>query len=376
MIRLKNRLENFISQPKGASKYQRYCLLVFWVTFICLMVIYFQFIYLPGDRIAKGVKVEGVELGGLTKEKAKKKLQAYVRQTIQEPIGIRFHNRIWFFMPNYNGFSIDMDQTIHNAWLVGRRGFFGQRFRQRLQVKMRGLTLQCLIIEKKPIVDIFLQMLSEEINRPASPVKIIGKNNDLPVIAPEIPGYKLQKELLRKRLIDIVCKKGPRRINMPVRLEMPKLTKEVFTKYHIQLIGTYTTLYDPQKLERAENINLAAQAVNGTVLFPGEIFSYNSIVGLRSITRGYKEAPVIVKGELLPDIGGGVCQVSTTVYNAALYARLEIVERQNHSRLIPYVPLGEDATVINEFIDLKIKNNQPNPVIFTCTIDGSKLQVD
>lgn len=122
---------------------------------------------------------------------------------------------------------------------------------------------------------------------------------------------------------------------------------------------------------RHSNVALAAKHINGTVLRPGEIFSYNKIVGPRDTQNGFKEAPEIVKGVLQPGIGGGVCQVSTTLYNAVLLANLKIISRSHHAFPVHYVSVGLDATVVDGSIDFQFQNDTDAPIyIYALGHDG------
>lgn len=128
------------------------------------------------------------------------------------------------------------------------------------------------------------------------------------------------------------------------------------------LLGTFTTRYDASNKNRSNNIYLASEKINGTVIMPGEVFSYNQIVGKRTIDAGYKEAGAYAGGKVVQEVGGGICQVSSTLYNAVLYANLEIVERSNHYFETSYVAAGRDATVSWGTVDFKFKNNRKYPI--------------
>ena len=127
-------------------------------------------------------------------------------------------------------------------------------------------------------------------------------------------------------------------------------------------IATYTTRYDPSNKNRSNNIAISAEKIDGTIVMPGETFSYNQIVGERTIAEGYKEAGAYAGGKVIQDVGGGICQTSSTLYNAALYANLEIVDRSNHQFLTSYVSAGRDATVAWGSIDFQFKNNRTYPI--------------
>lgn len=140
-------------------------------------------------------------------------------------------------------------------------------------------------------------------------------------------------------------------------------------------LGSYTTKYNQWQTGRAHNVALAAKAIDGIVIHPGREFSFNGIVGSRNESRGYQNAPVIVEGEYQDGIGGGVCQVSTTVFNAALLANLEITERFAHSKPTGYVPNGMDATVYYGVLDFKFRNNYSSPVEIHASAENGKLDV-
>ena len=128
------------------------------------------------------------------------------------------------------------------------------------------------------------------------------------------------------------------------------------------ILGTFTTRYDATNKNRSNNISLAAQKINGTVILPGETFSYNKTVGKRTKAAGFKEAGAYAGGKVIQEVGGGICQVSSTLYNAVVYANLEITERSNHCFESSYVAAGRDATVSWGTLDFKFKNNRQYPV--------------
>ncbi len=139
-----------------------------------------------------------------------------------------------------------------------------------------------------------------------------------------------------------------------------------------RLLCTFTTYFDGSNINRTSNIRLAAGKINGTVLESGKTLSFNDIVGARVKERGFLPAKIIEKGEFIEGVGGGVCQVSTTLYNAALLSGLEIKEYHPHSLAVSYVPPSRDAMVSGTYFDLKISNPYPSPVYIRAnTVNGS-----
>lgn len=155
---------------------------------------------------------------------------------------------------------------------------------------------------------------------------------------------------------------------IPLKITKPKIaTIDLkYENFFPELLSKYTTRYDESNLNRSNNIKLASEKINGTILMPGETFSYNKIVGARTIKAGYKEAAVYMGGKVVDGIGGGICQVSSTLYNAALEANLEIVSRKNHYFITSYVSASRDATVSYGTIDFKFKNSRNYPVKIEC----------
>ena len=142
-----------------------------------------------------------------------------------------------------------------------------------------------------------------------------------------------------------------------------------------RVLGAYTTSMMDRSPEQKHNIRLVAQSLDGAVIRPGEVFSFNSTAGERASSRGYVSAPVIVKGKLEDGSGGGICQVSSTLYNAALLAGMSIVERNPHTTPVSSVPPGRDATVLFGGADLKFRNGYDEPVILKADASGDRLVI-
>ncbi len=140
-------------------------------------------------------------------------------------------------------------------------------------------------------------------------------------------------------------------------------------------IGSYQTPLLNRDKERVDNIRLAIKKINGYKLKSGEIFSFNNVVGKRDAGNGYKVAPVIVNGEFDEDMGGGVCQLSSTILNAADRAGMQILERHSHSREVKYVPKGKDAAVNYGHLDLKFKNTTNYTVELKANLQDNKVKV-
>lgn len=158
---------------------------------------------------------------------------------------------------------------------------------------------------------------------------------------------------------------------IPLKYTAPSVTTNMIgTEAFPDLLAKFSTNYNARDTDRTTNLRLAAEKINGTVLMPGETFSYNTVVGERTIAAGYKEAAMYQNGEVVDGLGGGICQISTTLYNAVLYSNLEIVERRNHQFVPSYASAGRDATVVYGSIDFRFKNTRNYPVKILCTVSG------
>ena len=141
------------------------------------------------------------------------------------------------------------------------------------------------------------------------------------------------------------------------------------------ILGEYSTQYSTSSKNRSKNVELAASKINGVILAPGEDFSYNKVVGERTRANGFLDAPMFENGETVQGTGGGVCQVSSTLYSAVLYADLQIVTRRCHSLTVAYVPKGQDATVAYGSIDFQFKNNTAYPIKILASAAGGKVTI-
>ena len=143
----------------------------------------------------------------------------------------------------------------------------------------------------------------------------------------------------------------------------PKVTiSQIGSEAFPDQLATFTTRYDVSDVDRSTNLRIACQKINGKVVLAGDTFSYNQALGKRTEAAGYKNGKVYEAGQVVDGIGGGICQISSTLYNTALLANLDIVERRNHQFVTSYVPAGRDATVVYGVTDFKFKNTRKYPV--------------
>ncbi len=190
------------------------------------------------------------------------------------------------------------------------------------------------------------------------------------VIVAEKAGYRVGVE---ETVVRVMAARPNTKVSF-VRVKVePAVTASLLASL-TQEIGSYAT-WLIGSWERAENIRLATEAIDNTVLLPGQVFSFNDVVGLRTAERGYKPAPIFVGEAVVPGLGGGICQVSSTLYNAVLEGSLEVVERHPHGLPVSYVPPGRDATVAYPYADFKFRNDRTTPVMIKAVTDGARMSV-
>ena len=158
---------------------------------------------------------------------------------------------------------------------------------------------------------------------------------------------------------------------IPLKITIPNVTTDQLgTAAFPDLLSKFTTKYNAGDKARTTNLALASKKINGTVIMPGETFSYNKALGERTIAAGYKEAKIYQNGKVVDGLGGGICQISSTLYNSVVFANLEIVSRKNHQFVPSYVTAGRDATVVYGSKDFKFKNTRKYPVKIVSSVKG------
>jgi vancomycin resistance protein YoaR len=192
-------------------------------------------------------------------------------------------------------------------------------------------------------------------------------------IVPEQVGSKINRDALTEQIYAAYFNQRPSRLELPMSSVYPTVDSELLSEIRTMRIGRYVTSFNSTNKNRSTNIKIATEAINNYVVFPGEIFSFNKVVGKRTKARGYLRAKVIVRGEYDEDIGGGICQVSSTLFNAVDNAGLQIVERFSHSKSVPYIPPGRDATVSWYGPDFEFKNQYNQPVLIRASTLGNML---
>ncbi|MCC8169858.1 MAG: VanW family protein [Oscillospiraceae bacterium] len=191
-------------------------------------------------------------------------------------------------------------------------------------------------------------------------------------IVEETNGRYIDKDEAAQLLANVTEGGGP--IEIPYYISYPSITSDMLSsKLFSSTLASYSTSFASSTANRASNVARAASLINGKVLAPGEVFSFNDTVGKRTVANGFSTAPEYVGGKTVEGIGGGTCQVSSTLYNAVLYADLTVVSRTNHMFTVSYVPNGQDATVADNGPDFKFSNNTDYPIKISAYTSGGQI---
>jgi vancomycin resistance protein YoaR len=273
-------------------------------------------------------------------------------------------------------------QLLKWIWIAGISMFLNQmNAPDRLSVQYRGETLISVnradyTLPALPVIDAnkFDKLLAT-VDRQIYQEPVNAKIGDHGNIIPEQIGYKLDRRKFTDQFYAYFFGSGSVSIEVPRAAIYPKVDSELLAFIREKQIGQYVTYFNAGNKNRSHNIALAAKAINNHIVFPNERFSFNRIVGKRVKEKGYLRAPVIVRGELAEDVGGGICQVSSTLFNAVDRAGLQIVERYSHSRHVPYVPPGRDATVSWYGPDFAFQNQYHQPVLIRAFVSGGTMFV-
>lgn len=309
-----------------------------------------------------------VPVGGLTKEEAGKKLRIWWDSERTKQLTLK-NNLIKTPLPPMTpgklGITIDdagsVDQCeLSDFWAAAQSTVTGSQYEKKvLDVKFKSGSGDLGSLKK---------LVKSAIGEPR-PAKVVFVGGVIQR-EPEVTTFELDEEGLSKAVLEGLTSTGT--VDLPLKEAPKKLPDDELAKIS-DVMAEFSTKFPAHQTARNTNLRLASSKLNGHILMPGEQLSFNGTVGRRTVKDGYRVAPVLVNGRHDTGLGGGICQVSTTLYNASLLADIKIAKRSNHSLPSAYVPLGRDATVDYGTLDFVIENNQPHPIAVTSTYETGKL---
>lgn len=292
-------------------------------------------LWIDGEKVAEGREVSALHTA----------LSTWREERMGRPLILEHEGRGWRYSMAELGLVLPLEEAERQVDQAAAQRPWWQRT---VEVRL-DLPAQWEMVR----LEAALEPVREVVERPPQPASLAAEGAEVK-ITPSVDGLAIETDAVRGALSALG---DAERLALPVSTVRPELTTEVVEGWSVRrLIAEWSTHYDPS-IPRAENVERAARSFDGLLLKPGEVLSYNATVGPIDASTGWKAAPVIVGGELVPGIGGGVCQVTTTLYGAALRANMEILERHPHQLAVSYIPPSEDAAVAQGYQDLKIRNN-------------------
>jgi len=331
------------------------------------------------NKIIEGIYFYDLHLGGKTKEQCTAFLKQKTESLMQKPIRIIINDEEITLFPRNINVHLDIDKITNDAYLAGRE-----------ENIIENIILRYKILRYKRYLDMVkyvkydekkLKQLGEFLN---DKIYVAPRNADFKIengnviITPSREGKKLGEDKFRVLFNKTLFEENNRKFIIPVEKIKPALTTEAAKAMQIEKrISGFFTVFDPNKTERVNNIIIGVKKLNNLIIAPGEVFSFNEMIGPRSYDKGYQKAPVYINKKIKMEAGGGICQVSSTLYNLVLKTGLEVIERTPHSRPVDYVALGLDATVYYDEIDFKFKNNTNHYLLLHAQIiEGQKILME
>ena len=400
--------------------------------FLLFISVIFSLINMGNNKIINRVYIGDINVSNLSQEEAKKKIETWYKETGLSNIELTYNELSENITIEQFDASINIDELIKKACQIGKSGniikdnyeiLFTLLFKNKIELNIQlnnekidkkieeinsklpdALQKSNYYIEEDNLIikkgKKGIQINSEELKKQLN--EVIKKEENRKIIIPvneilpeEINIEKIYNEI-KKDAQNAYISQEPLEVHshvngvdfaisleeaknileeqkeeyiIPLKITIPEITlddlgKEAFP----QILGTFSTTYNTSNQNRITNLKLASEKIDGTIILPGETFSYNKVVGERTIAKGYKEAAVYAGGKVVDGIGGGICQLSSTLYNSVLYANLEITSRSNHRFLTSYVTAGRDATVSWGTIDFCFKNTRSYPIKITSEV--------
>ena len=368
----------YSSKKKKSGKIRK-LLLYLLIIIIAVSLVDAVDIYRNRDKILPGVSALGVELEGLKREDAREILQPIASKMIDSSRILVFEDKEFKFIPHKElDAFIDLNRVVEETYAIARTGNIFKRTKDRIVVWRKGYKVPFQAEFNLQKFEDFQNRISSQIDRIPRDAYVEGNR-----IIESRTGAKLDlerfQEEINKTLINLDDEKYI--LNIPVITVDPKITTQnILTELAISgELETYSTSLENKEENTIYNIKLSSEVINGILVKPQEIFSFNKYVGPAEKADGYKESTIIANGIFVNGYGGGICQVSSTLYNAVLLANLQIIERYNHSvygEATKYVPLGQDAAIFYGFKDLKFKNNSDHAIVIFSKVFRDTIQVN
>lgn len=326
------------------------------------------------ETIYAGVYLDGVYVGGLTKEEAMSEYDKYIDGI--DDLKLTFTTSVGSYSTTLEdiGISVSVEDAVEKAFNYGRQGNILSRYKEIKALEEENVVL---VPEKEFDEDVLKEKLENEtgdiVTEPKN-ASITRKDGEFIVYDGEA-GQEIDVDKTIEAVHELFDKEWEQKdikLSAVVNEKQPKYTADDF--YAVDsVLGQYQTEYNSGNGSRSQNLVTGASKITGTVLMPGEQFSMYDTVAPFTEENGYANAGQYVNNELVDGLGGGICQVSTTLYNAVLFAELQVDERYPHSLTVSYVKLSRDAAIAGDYMDFKFTNNTEYPIYIEGYAGGGNI---
>ncbi|MGN0350419.1 MAG: VanW family protein [Roseburia sp.] len=326
------------------------------------------------NKIADKVTISGIEVGGMTEEEAAEEVSAYVEEALDATFTLEAGDNSVEVTAEEIGLEWSNTNVVSEAVNLGKIGNLIQRYKDKKDLENEGKDLALKYSIDEELVSALLDEKADTLNTEVVNNGLKREDGKFVFIEGQ-SGVEVNVEESLVAITDYLNEDWDGEdaaIELVAEVVEPEGTKEELEKVQ-DVLGSYSTNYSTSGAARCHNIDNAVSRINGTVLYPGETFSTSETMGERTAENGYELAGAYENGQTVEAYGGGVCQVSTTLYNAVLLSELEVVERSNHSMIVNYVKPSMDAAIAGDYKDFKFENNTDAPIYIEGYTSGKNV---
>jgi len=315
--------------------------------------------------ICEGVSVSGIDVSGMTPEEAMETISEHIATMQNKNISIKIDDQVVTTTLGELGYSCNVEESVTQAMSLGKTGNFLNRYREQSDIEQNGAMVDLAAVLDEAVLRKFVETNCTQYDVEPENAGLSRENGQF-VITEHKSGRKVSIEDTMNLIKSYVTTEDYTateaiQIEAVVVNAEPEYTTEMVSLC-TDVLGKFSTSYSTSSSARAGNVANGARLINGSIIWPGETFSTGGTMNPITAENGYFMAGAYENGQVVDSIGGGVCQVATTLYNAVLLSELEVVERSNHSMIVGYVKPSMDAAIAGTYKDFKFKNNTDAPV--------------
>lgn len=361
--------ESFYKSGKSNVKKYKIVGLMAIICVLGVSINYFNKKYIYTNVIAKNIFVEGIDVSNLTKEEA---INYVNENVILGELQLNYNGETNVISPDEIDLKYNTSEVVEKAYNYTKTDSYFENVKRFFDLNKNSKNLEIKSLYNENKLSEKIQNISDSINVDMKNAKVyISDSGNISTSSATI-GKELDIASTKESIYDAIKNKDYKSIDLKVNIKEPKISTEAVKSVNT-LLAEFSTKFSTKDSNRVTNVVLSAKATSDVLLMPGEEFSYNNLTGKRTTSNGYKDAPVIINGKLEQDVGGGVCQVSSTLFNSVLYSGLDVTSRRNHSLKSSYVSIGRDAMVSDGGSDFRFKNPYSHPVYIKNTVSNGVI---